>query len=83
MEKQTFFVITYNCYGSGRDYFNGLKKSVWKDTYVIIEHKSDYVRKSFKKWKTLKSAEKWLGIIKEKTGKDFEDYECKIERIEI
>ena len=81
MEKQTFFVITYNCYGGVRDYFNGLKKSVWKDTYVIIEHKSYYVRKSFKKWKTLKSAEKWLGIIKEKTGKYFEDYECKIERI--
>ena len=83
MEKQTFFVITYNCYPCGRDYFNGLKKSVWKDTYVIIEHKSDFVRKSFKKWKTLKSAEKCLGIIKEKIGKYFEDYELKIEKIEI
>ena len=56
------------------------------DIQTVTEEQKEYLKnlpkqKSFKKWKTLKSAEKWLGIIKEKTGKYFEDYECKIERI--
>ena len=81
-EKEYFYAISYTCCGGcGADYFNGFRQHKTKSHLMIKESKSVMVRKSFMKWKNLKTAFKWLQKIKDETKECFREYKCKVEKI--